>query len=79
VLSEIGSKWSKVSQQRLPALKGNDDHGTDVASQHGFGKAHTERDGDTLLKGCHNLTLTANGRAEAMAMEGDKSDCIDFR
>jgi hypothetical protein len=47
---------------------------------------------DALLKGRHNLKLTANGRAEAIspdslgrpyrpatAMEGDKNGCIDFR
>jgi hypothetical protein len=72
--------------------KRNDDLATQVASQHGFEKAHADRDGDAVLKGRHNLTLTANGRAAATspdglgrfcrpatAMEGDKNGCIDFR
>jgi hypothetical protein len=92
VLDEVGAKWSKFSEQDLSALTGNGDLLNQVVAQYGLEKAQARRGVDALLKGRRNLTLTANGRAEAAssggvgrfyrpatAMEGDKNGCIDFR
>ena len=51
VLKEIGSKWSKFSEQDLSALKGNDDLVTQVVAKYGLEKAQAQRDVDALLKG----------------------------
>ena len=91
-LKEFGAKWSKFSEQDFSALTGNGDLLNQVVGKYGLEKAQAQRDVDALLKGRHNLTLAANGRAEATssdglgrfyrpatAMEGDKNGCIDFR
>ena len=91
-LKEFGAKWSKFSEQDFSALTGNGDLLNQVVGKYGLEKAQAQRDVDALLKGRRNLTLTANGRAEATssdglgrfyrpatAMEGDKNGCIDFR
>jgi len=91
-LKEFGAKWSKFSEQDLSALTCNGDLLNQVVAKYGLEKAQAQRDVDALLKGRRNLTLAANGRAEATssdglgrfyrpatAMEGDKNGCIDFR
>jgi hypothetical protein len=60
VLKEIGSKWSKVSEQELSALK-KVRRPRHPARSDGLEKARAQRDMDALLKGRHNLTLIANG------------------
>jgi hypothetical protein len=92
MFEEIGAKWSKFSEQDLSALTGNGGLLNQVVAKNGLEKAKARRDVDALLKGRRNLTLTANGRAEATssdglgrfyrpatAMEGDKNGCIAFR
>jgi hypothetical protein len=92
MFEEIGAKWSKFSEQDLSALTGNGGLLNQVVAKNGLEKAQARRDVDALLKGRRNLTLTANGRAEATssdglgrfyrpatAMEGDKNGCIAFR
>ena len=89
-----GSARSGVSSpnKTFPVEKRNDDLVTQVASKYGPERAQAQCDVDALLKGRRNLTLTANGRAEATssdglgrfyrpatAMEGDKNGCTDFR
>ena len=89
MFEEIGAKWSKFSEQDLSALTGNGDLLNQVVAKYGLEKAQAQRDVDALLKGRRNLTLAANGRAEATssdglgrfyrpatAMEGDKNDCM---
>ena len=91
-LKEFGAKWSKFSEQDFSALTGNGDLLNQVVGKYGLEKAQAQRDVDALLKGRRNLTLAANGRAEATssdglgrfyrpaaATEGDKNGCIDFR
>ncbi len=82
----------RCPNKTFPVEKRNDDLVTQVASKYGPERAQAQCDVDALLKGCRNLTLTANGRAEATssdglgrfyrpatAMEGDKNGCTDFR
>jgi hypothetical protein len=51
ILKEIGSKWSKFSEQDLSALKDRDDLVTQVVAKYGLEKSQAQRDVDTLMKG----------------------------
>jgi hypothetical protein len=51
VLKEIGSKWSKFSEQELSALKNKDDLVAQVVAKHGLEKSQAQRDVDALMKG----------------------------
>ena len=51
VLKEIGSKWSKFSEQELSALKDKDDLVTQVVAKYGLEKSQAQRDVDALIKG----------------------------
>jgi division protein CdvB (Snf7/Vps24/ESCRT-III family) len=50
VLKEIGTKWSKFSEQELSALKDRDDLVTQVVAKYGLEKSQAQRDVDTLMK-----------------------------
>jgi division protein CdvB (Snf7/Vps24/ESCRT-III family) len=51
VLKEIGTKWSKFSEQELSALKDRDDLVTQVVAKYGLEKSQAQRDVDSLMKG----------------------------
>jgi hypothetical protein len=51
VLKEIGSKWSKFSEQELSALKDKDDLVTQVVARYSLGKSQAQADVDALMKG----------------------------
>jgi hypothetical protein len=51
ILKEIGSKWSKFSEQDLSALKDRDDLVTQVVAKYGLEKSQAQRDVDALMKG----------------------------
>jgi division protein CdvB (Snf7/Vps24/ESCRT-III family) len=51
ILKEIGSKWSKFSEQELSALKDRDDLVTQVVAKYGLEKSQAQRDVDALMKG----------------------------
>lgn len=51
VLKEIGSKWSKFSEQELSALKNKDDLVSQVVAKYGLEKSQAQRDVDALMKG----------------------------
>jgi division protein CdvB (Snf7/Vps24/ESCRT-III family) len=51
VLKEIGTKWSKFSEQELSALKDRDDLVTQVVAKYGLEKSQAQRDVDALMKG----------------------------
>jgi division protein CdvB (Snf7/Vps24/ESCRT-III family) len=51
ILKEIGTKWSKFSEQELSALKDKDDLVTQVVAKYGLEKSQAQRDVDTLMKG----------------------------
>jgi division protein CdvB (Snf7/Vps24/ESCRT-III family) len=51
ILKEIGTKWSKFSEQELSALKDRDDLVTQVVAKYGLEKSQAQRDVDSLMKG----------------------------
>jgi division protein CdvB (Snf7/Vps24/ESCRT-III family) len=51
ILKEIGSKWSKFSEQELSALKDRDDLVTQVVAKYGLEKSQAQSDVDALMKG----------------------------
>jgi hypothetical protein len=51
ILKEIGSKWSKFSEQDLSALKDTDDLVTQVVAKYGLEKSQAQRDVDSLMNG----------------------------
>jgi len=53
VLYEIRTKWNKLSEQEVAALKGTDDLVTQLAAKYGLEKAQAESDVEALMKGRH--------------------------
>jgi hypothetical protein len=51
LLKDIGTKWSKFSEQELGALKSKDDLITQVASKYSLDKTQAQRDVDAVMKG----------------------------
>jgi hypothetical protein len=51
VLDEIGSRWSKLSEQELFTLTGNYDLVNKVVAKYDIEKVQARRDVDALLKG----------------------------
>ena len=51
LLKDIGSKWSKFSEQELGALKNKDELITQVVAKYSMDKAQAQRDVDAVMKG----------------------------
>ena len=51
LLKDIGSKWSKFSEQELGALKNRDDLVDQVVAKYSLDKAQAQRDVDAVMKG----------------------------
>ena len=51
VLKEIHTKWNKLSEADVAALKGPDDLVTQVVAKYGQEKGLVQREVDALLKG----------------------------
>jgi division protein CdvB (Snf7/Vps24/ESCRT-III family) len=51
VLKEIGTKWSKFSEQDLSALKDRDDLVTKIVAKYGLEKSQAQHEVDALMKG----------------------------
>ena len=51
LLKDIGTKWSKFSEQELGALKNRDDLVTQVVAKYSIDKMQAQRDVDAVMKG----------------------------
>jgi hypothetical protein len=51
LLTEIGAKWNKLSEQDLSSLKGSDDLVTQVVAKYGLEKIQAQMAVESLLKG----------------------------
>jgi hypothetical protein len=51
LLTEIGAKWNKLSEQDLSSLKGSDDLVTQVVAKYGLEKIQAQKAVESLLKG----------------------------
>jgi len=51
LLKDIGTKWSKFSEQELGALANKDELVTQVVAKYSIDKAQAQRDVDAVMKG----------------------------
>jgi hypothetical protein len=53
LLTDIGTKWNKFSEQELGALKNRDDLVDQVVAKYSLDKAQAQREVDAVMKGRH--------------------------
>ena len=51
LLKDIGTKWDKLSQEELGALKNRDDLVTQVVAKYSIDKVQAQKDVDAVMKG----------------------------